>query len=311
MKTGITRITSTQARGAKPSYHYIRVIQAYKEWLTLLGYATSTINTLMPKINSFLIYLDALQIKSLELVPKNVIDSYYHYLKYKKSCITGGMLKKSTLNLYLRNLLLFNDYLQQTQQGKLIVDIRYETLQQTPQQVLTTKQVQHLYHACEENISGLRDRAILSLYYGCGLRRQEGILLNIKDIIFEKHLIHIRKSKNRKARYVPFVKKQRHDFILYLKYCRPQCMALKNEKAFLINNQGRRISKAMLYNSIKKIIQRTHNQNIQSLKISLHTLRHSIATHLLMQGMNIHDISLFLGHQSIRSTQNYLHHELL
>jgi len=295
-------------------YLYKRVLEGYKEWLDIIGYAKSTISSLPQQLKPFLIHLKKENITNLEVVPKEIIHSYYETLKQKRSQLTGAFLKNSTLNGHLRNLRLFNDYLEETRQGSLQIDIQYEPKETPEREVLSLYEIDQLYNACSEQLTGLRERAILSLYYGCGLRSTEGINLNVNDILLDKQLVHIRKAKNRKARYVPFVEGQKKDFEFYLRHCRYSLTRDTNEtampegrQAFLLNSQGKRMSSSILTKTLRTLIERTENQELQEKKIGLHTLRHSIATHLLHSGMDIESISQFLGHSGIKSTQTYLH----
>jgi len=290
----------------KTSYSYNRITAGYKEWLDIIGYAKSTVNSLPQQLQPFFFHLKKEQVESLQEIPKSIIRSYYESLKKRRSQQTGTFLKNSTLNGHIRNLRLFNDYLEETGQGSLLIDIRYEATEQPEREILTLFEIDQLYAACSEQILGLRERAILSLYYGCGIRSAEGINLNENDVLLDKQLIHIRKAKNRKARYVPFVEIQKRDFELYLQHYRSS-VATKEETALLVNNQGKRISSSILTKTLRTLIERTENQELQEKKIGLHTLRHSIATHLLHSGMDIESISQFLGHSGIKSTQTYLH----
>ena len=123
----------------------------------------------------------------------------------------------------------------------------------------------------------------------------------------------MRKGKGNKERYVPFVESQYQDFKNYLNYCRPQLKAPSllekagDEAAFLLNNHGRRITYNNALATLKSLQQKTEDEIIQRKQIGLHTLRHSIATHLLQRKMPIEDISHFLGHKSIYSTEVYTH----
>lgn len=306
---------SITCRGARPpkeaSYHYQRLAESYKEWLSLIGYAQDTVNHLPSQLQYFFLHLEKQQINSLEKVCKKNISCYYESIKQRKNPQTGSFLKSSTLNGYLRNLRLFSHYLEETGQGSLPIDIRNEPKEQAEREVLTREEIKQLYHACSEQTAGLRERAILSLYYGCGLRSSEGLRLNVEDILLEKQLLYVRKSKNYKARYVPFIKSQQQDFILYLKHCRPALDKADTIKqatpAFLLNNKGERMRYGQLSGILKSLIERTADEALQERKIGLHTLRHSIATHLLQSGMEIEAIAQLLGHRQIRSTQTYLH----
>lgn len=304
----LSQTKSKTPKKRKTSYSYKRLLEGYKEWLGIIGYAKDTVNSLPQQLKPFFIHLKREGIENLALVPKEIIHSYYETLKQKRSQHTGEFLKNSTLNGHLRNLTLFSNYLEETGQGSLQIDIQYEPKERPEREILTLYEIDQLYNACSEQITGLRERAILSLYYGCGLRSQEGINLNVNDILLDKQLVHIRKAKNKQARYVPFVEGQKRDFEHYLIHCRSSLISYQDEPAFLLNNQGKRMSSTAVSKVLKSLIKRTEDEELEEKGIGLHTLRHSIATHLLESGMGIESISQFLGHQGIRSTQTYLHY---
>ena len=299
---------SKTPKRAKTSYTYQRPLKGYQEWLGIIGYAESSVKSLPQQLHPFFIHLKRSGVKSLALVPKEIIRSYYEQLKQRKSQQTGELLKNSTLNGHIRNLNLFATYLEETGQGSLQLDLKLERVEIAEKEVLSLYEIDQLYNACEEGITGIRERAILSLYYGCGLRSQEGINLNVNDVLLDKQLVHIRKAKNKQARYVPFVVNQKQDFELYLQHYRSSLIRYQEETAFLLTNQGRRMSSTAVSRVLKSLVGRTQNEALQEKKIGLHALRHSIATHLLQSGMGIENISQFLGHMRIRSTQTYLHY---
>lgn len=287
---------------------YDRIVLAYKEWLGLLGYSKSTVNSMPRKVQEFFNYLETQQIQSIQAIEQHHIKDFYQQQKTRVSLNNGKLLSNSTINGYLRNLRLLAQYLQETEQGFLEVDIPNEPKTTPEKEILTQAEIKQLYDAIDEGITGLRDRALLNIYYGCGLRSNEGVQLNVNDVLLEKGLLYVRKGKGYKERYVPFIATQKKDFEDYLKYARPQLINDREaEESFLINNKGRKMS----YNNASKILktlqQRTENEAIQNKQIGLHTLRHSIATHLMQSGMQIENISTFLGHKCLSSTQIYTH----
>lgn len=179
----------------------------------------------------------------------------------------------------------------------------YEPKEIPERDILTQDEIKAVYNAADETILGLRDRAILSIYYGCGLRSKEGQYLELSDIILDRKLVYVRKGKQYRERYVPFVQQQMTDFKLYLKECRPELTTENTKNWFLLNNKGNQTSPSFLLKRIKSLIEAAGIQK----DIGLHTLRHSIATHLLQSGMKIESISQFLGHKNIDSTQRYTH----
>ena len=283
--------------------HFTRLAESYKEWLSVLGYVPSSVENLPRRIKEMFISLEKQNISKLSEITKESINTYYESLKTKKSRQTGELLKNTTLNGIIRNLKLFNHYLEETNQGFLPIDLLYEPKTEPEREILTREEIIALYNVTDDSILGLRDRAILSVYYGCGLRSKEGSSLDIEDILLGKKLMYVRKGKQYRERYVPFVESQQNDFRLYLKECRSQLVKNEKENAFLVNNQGSRIA----YNTISKILKKLLERAGINKQIGVHTFRHSIATHLLQSGMSIEDIATFLGHKQIRSTQIYTH----
>ena len=272
-----------------------RLLAGYQEWLGIIGYAESSVKTLPKQLEPFFLYLKREGITNLELVPKEIIRSYYETLQTRKSKQTGELLKNQTLNSHIRNLNLFSHYLEETDQGYLQIDLPYETREDTERDILTLHEISELYQVCTEGKEGLKERTILNLYYGCGLRCKEGLQLNVSDIQLDKRLLHIRITKNRKSRNVPFIDQIQKSLSDYLHHYQPKKLLLDG------------MSSSTVHRILRSLIERTENEALQEKNIGLHSLRHSIATHLLYQGMPIDQISEFLGHSSIMSTQTYLH----
>jgi integrase/recombinase XerD len=286
-----------------------RYTESFKQWLQLLNYTLSTTERMPRQIEEFFEWIDRSEkISSLEQISRQHVHGYYEYLKYtRKSQNTDTFLKSQTLNGHIRALKLFSFYLEETLQGRLTIDLFYEKKETAIRQILSTQEVQLLYQATGEDHYGIRERAMLNLYYGCGLRSKEGIALDTGDIMLDKKMVYVRQGKNYKERYVPFTEKQKEDFEQYLKYSRPQLIRYENEKAFLIGHAGKRISYGILLKTLKRLQEHTGDATLKQKTIGLHALRHSIATHLMQRGMKFDYISQFLGHSNLASTEVYMH----
>ena len=282
---------------------FTRLTEGFKEWLGIVGYSNDSIASQPRVIEKYFAFMEAEKIKSLDKITLNDTRNWFKTEKKRKSKQTGEFLKNSTLNGIIRSLKLFSQFLDETSQGTLTIDLQYEPKEIPHREILTKEEVQAMYNTADETILGLRDRAILSIYYGCGLRSKEGRFLELSDIILDRKLVYVRKGKQYKERYVPFVQNQMTDFKLYLKECRPELTTENTKNWFLINNKGNQTDSSFLLKRIKSL---TKAAGIQK-DIGLHTLRHSIATHLLQSGMKIESISQFLGHKNIDSTQRYTH----
>ncbi len=262
-----------------------------QEYLTRLGYAEETIKSYIRNLKYFFKWLE-----NQELDQKS-LTAYNEYL-HKKS------IKRYTIHGRLHILRLYDKYLQKVENRKILtkeLEILETDLPSNPE-VLTQKEIQKIYQETEETIVGCLQKAILALYYGCGLRSKEGLRLELKDINYESNLIHIKPSKNYQNRYIPMSKKVKVDLLNYQKYSRPYLLNSITNK-LLINRQGTNMKKDSARRIIKKL---SKESNIEK-PVTTHMLRHSIATHLLAQGMKLEQIAQFLGHKSIQTTQKYTH----
>ena len=144
---------------------------------------------------------------------------------------------------------------------------------------------------------------MLSVFYGCGVRRNEGVHIKVQDVLEHQNLLFIRTGKGYRERYVPMVGSVKKDIVDYLITARPMMMGSQKNEALFIGVNGRPLKGSSLYERLKKLVKKSRIKK----KVGLHTLRHSIATHLLLNGMKLSEIAKFLGHQSLESTQIYTH----
>jgi site-specific recombinase XerD len=143
----------------------------------------------------------------------------------------------------------------------------------------------------------LKHRVLLALIYSAGLRVQEASQLKIGDLDFERMMIHIRQSKYKKDRYVPLSPLMLGGLHKYISACGPV--------EYVFN--GHKVGTPMSIGGIQWVFREAVKKcNIQK-RVTLHTLRHSYATHLLEFGMDILTIKELLGHQRITTTMIYLH----
>lgn len=153
----------------------------------------------------------------------------------------------------------------------------------------------------EKNILGLRDRAILELFYATGMRVSELVGLNVNNVDLLGGMAKVW-GKGRKERLAPFGTEATHALHNYLR-SRETLHPGKGEKGLFLNKSGRRI----LAGGIKKLLDKYVKRASLSQKISPHTLRHSFATHLLDAGADLRSVQELLGHASLSTTQLYTH----
>ena len=303
-------------------YQYIE--KSFKEWLEVLGYSWQAVYYMPIQIRGLLNWLEKQNKAQLQDITTEAITNYYYNeLKQRKNLLhDAGTLSNKHLNKNLQALRKFTEYLRQT--GKLqipMLNIKQEEIIDTKPTVLTEQEIQQLFKTTEQSHERkkhnrseelyialqYRDRAMLSIFYGCGLRRNEGYHLDITDINLDSAVVHVRKGKGYKERFVPISKKGVHYITEYLYDARPLMIRDNKEEAFFLNHTGKRLGGQMLMISLQTLARRTNDTALQQKEIGLHTLRHSIATHLLANGMSLEKIRDFLGHSSLESTQIYTH----
>lgn len=150
---------------------------------------------------------------------------------------------------------------------------------------------------------GERNKAILEMLYGCGLRVSELVELKISDLFLDEDFIRVI-GKGNKQRLVPVAKYTQKVLLNYIKLVRVHLkINLKYTDHIFINNRGNNLSRVMVYNIVKKQVELAGI----SKNVSPHTFRHSFATHLLENGADLRSIQIMLGHESISTTEIYTH----
>ena len=148
-----------------------------------------------------------------------------------------------------------------------------------------------------------RNRAMLETLYSCGLRVSELVNLKISDLFFEEGFIKIT-GKGNKQRFVPIGEYTQKHINLYRDNDRNKITIQKgHEDTLFLNRRGKGLTRAMVFTIIKRLAEKINLNKT----ISPHTFRHSFATHLLENGADLRSIQLMLGHESITTTEIYMH----
>jgi len=293
------------------SQHYKVLIKSYKEWLDILGYAESTVYNLPNHLQEFFHYLEQLGIKNINHITAKTTKEYYNRLEMRSNERRNGALSKSYLNKHQQALKKFKEYLQCHHHKGIHLHLKYQTNPTEEKlNILTQSEIKELFTATsyshKQKRFRLRDKAILAIAYSCGLRRTEIVSLDVTDVLFDKERIHVRKAKNYKERFVPINGKNLQIIEEYLFDARLEFNP-NNTESLLISQKGRRINGMSIANRLHAIVKASQNKTIENKRITLHTLRHSIATHLLQRNVTLESIKIFLGHSSLASTQIYTH----
>lgn len=172
-----------------------------------------------------------------------------------------------------------------------------------PRKVLAEEDVAQLLSAPDElTPMGRRDRAVLEVLYGAGLRRQELVGLDLADWLVAEGLVHVRRGKRRKERLVPLGSRAAHRLDLYLRRGRAQLRGDRLSVALFLTRHGHRLSVHVVNHLVAD-----HGDRALGRRVTPHMLRHSYATHLLRRGAGVRAVQQLLGHSSISTTQRYTH----
>lgn len=298
-----------------PSFRYLE--ESFKEWLDVLGYAPVSVYYMPVFVRELLYHLESEGITHIKELDSKHIKGHYAKLKERANKRRGGALSNNHLNKHIQAIRKFTDYLRQVGRLEIAsVPLRNEETQ-SKITVLSEEEIQLLFkatfnahefltHEKAEHLQS-RDRAMLAIYYGCGLRRNEGVHLNTSDIDYDKGLLFVSKGKNYKERFVPISKASLKHLQEYVYDHRRELLLGNKNDALFISMKGTRMQGQSLILRLKTLQNKTDNAELIEKEIGLHTLRHSIATHLLQAGMKLESISRFLGHTSLESTQIYTH----
>jgi integrase/recombinase XerD len=280
---------------------YIRLNAGFSEWLRILNFEPTSQRDMPKMLAEFLEYLEQQGCNHIHGIQESHLKNYLAYLHERPNHKWGGGLSKNYIRKQIQVIKKFSRYLTESGQESFAVKLRIKGKATNIKSILTTLEVTRLYDALADDVLGLRDRAMLSLYYGCGLRKNEGINVNVTDILLEKELVYVRKGKGYKERYVPLTGQNKTDLESYLHYSRPYLAGKQKDDALLLGLKGKRFRAA--YGRLQQLKAAAKINK----PVGLHTLRHSIASHLLHSGMKLEQIQRFLGHSSLESTQIYTH----
>jgi integrase/recombinase XerD len=284
--------------------YYIQETIHYKKELQALGYHLFTCRLRQATLKEFFCFLEEIAVYKLQDINPKDINNYHEYIQNRTSTIDGQKLKNQTIKNHMRCIQKYLANAMHT--GKIKTNpassfaFKYPK-EQVERIIFSQEQIQELY-----TVSNTMERNILNIGYGCGLRVGEIEKLELKDIKWDENLIIIEKGKNNKRRIIPINERIKNELQHFVKTTNNT-----NNQALFINIENRGMREWSFNRILKELVLKTNfgckYSTAKIKQISFHSLRHSIATHLLQNGMKIEQIQYFLGHSSIESTQIYTH----
>lgn len=285
----------------QPSYNNEALLEQFMTYLTVeKNYSHLTIQAYRDDLTQFILFITEHHISSVLDVQYKDIRLYLTELYHQNYARSSVSRKVSSLNSFYRYLMKLDlvkedpfMFVHLKKQGLKIPSFFYE------------KDIEQLFLQCnQQDPLSLRDRALLEILYGTGIRVSECTQLTEHDILYDERLMVV-SGKGKKERYVPYGFFVEEALTQYLKESRLLIMKkYQKHHAFIFINQ---YGDPLTPRGVRYILNKLMERSALTLKIYPHKLRHSFATHLLNNGADIRTVQELLGHESLSTTQIYTH----
>jgi len=277
-----------------------RALQDFQHYLNLeRGLSKNSISNYVLDVEKLMLFLEAHQIVETPInIHKSTIQQFIYELAKNVNPRSQARVISGLKSFF--NYLVFEDY----RQDNPMELIESPKVGRKLPDTLSEEEINELIGAIDlSKPEGERNRAILETLYGCGLRVSELLDLKLSDLYFEEDFIKVT-GKGDKQRFVPISEINKKYINIYRKEIRVHMSIKKgSEDVLFLNRRGNKLTRAMIFTIIKQLAQEIGLQK----SISPHTFRHSFATHLLQNGADLRAIQQMLGHESITTTEVYMH----
>lgn len=256
--------------------------------LEIKGYSKKTIQAVEKSINAYKTFIEK----------QNKAEDYIKYLKNRKNKNhPNQQLSQQTINHHLYVLRLYNKCLEENNQPTLKLNFLLYKIKKPKIETLTLEEIKRLFEATESRPKwAKRDQAVLVCLYHLGLRATETANLQTEEINWEENWLLIANSKTGYQRQVPINQTAKGILEEYATEINP-------ENPYFIQGLKGKLQADSLLQIVKKLSKIAKIQK----RVYPHLLRHSIATHLLNNGLDLTQVSKFLGHRRLESTERYTH----
>lgn len=285
---------------------WIKFINDYKSYLKIeRGLAANSVENYGFDVQKLVDYLIANNMDVSPIaVDEEIIQQFIYHIATELNPRSRARIISGLKSFF--NFLVFENYRKETPMELIEVPKIGRKLPDT----LSVGEIDALIGAIELNkidregkSQGERNRAMLETLYSCGLRVSELVELKLSDLFFEEGFIKVT-GKGNKQRFVPIGSSTQKYITIYIETDRNKLNIQKGfEDTLFLNRRGKALTRAMVFTIIKDLAVKIGLHKI----ISPHTFRHSFATHLLENGADLRSIQLMLGHESITTTEIYMH----
>ena len=261
------------------------------------GLSENTVVSYKLQLNQYFEYLENKKINFLKIDNIGLLEFIKYVSRQNKSIATQAHFISVLKSFY--KFLLNEKKVLINPAGNLIFPKKWKIL---PEYLTTDEMIQLLNLPDLTRIFGIRDKAILEIFYSTGIRISEAVNLKLENIFLDEKFLRVF-GKGHKERIVPFGVEAEKSLTSYLKNSRMHILKGKSSDYVFLNRYGVKLSRQGVWKIIK-----AYGQKIGvSYKLSPHIIRHSFATHMIENGADLRSIQMILGHSNITTTEIYTH----
>jgi len=282
-------------------------VSFYIEDCLARGQSDSTANTKTTLLQQFVLWCQPQGISDISQIDLDLLESYRKHLYRYRKRRDHKPLELSTQRM---RLMAVTGLLKRLHAFGILHSEPYTRFplprvpRQIPKQIPDEEEIEPILHQTTLiGRMGLRDRAILEVYYATGIRRAELAGLDIRDVDFKHQIVTVRKGKGSQDRRIPIAQRALDSVERYLSELRSELATVASGEALFLGETGKRIQSSKLTELVGRCIRRSGIGKSGS----CHALRHATATHMLRHGADIRYVQEMLGHLCIESTQIYIH----
>jgi integrase/recombinase XerD len=279
---------------------WLNALKDYKIYLRIeRGLSKNSIDNYALDVKKLILYLEENNIDGSPIsVTSETVQQFIYELAKDVNARSQSRIISGLRSFF--NYLIFEDY----RVGNPLDLIESPKIGRKLPDTLAEEEIDQIINAIDlSKPEGERNRAMLETLYGCGLRVSELISLKISDLFFDEGFIKVT-GKGDKQRLVPIVDATKKYINIYKNQIRPHIsIQAGHEDTLFLNRRGKQLTRAMVFTIIKQLAEKIGLKK----SISPHTFRHSFATHLLQNNADLRSIQLMLGHESITTTEIYVH----
>ncbi len=279
--------------------------ERFAQWLRLRNFSAETVLVYDLGLRQFFDYLQSQAVDAVTAITRAHLEGFRNDLYQRRH--RGKPLSTATQANRLQAVKSFFKYLAQS--DFILIDIAAgmeppKVARKLPQ-ILSEDEVLRFLELPDVSMAtGVRDRAILEVLYATGLRNGELGALELDDIVWEHPALWVREGKGKKSRLVPLGAEALAWLEEYLARVRPLWLKREEERHVFLSTQGKPLNRS----SVLALV--VHLARKSGLKATPHTLRHSMATHMLRRGAGLRHLQAMLGHASPLTTEHYTQVEL-